>query len=162
MYFSFVSAYTKTQREVKPPPTMYSGKFPAIHDGVVQAIMLIQGCSIVSLPLIFVVLLKILRPSQRVTRRSTISLSWGLTRLPSSPLSIVISAAVMGSCPLMVNCSCDSLRDFTRLCHVQTSGPNLIPGTPRKRFIATPAVVVLLTIPGGATRTMKKFGVHWK
>src|SRR3990167_3239607 len=151
-----------TQREVKPPPTMYSGKLPAIQLGVVQATMLIQGFSIVSLPLIFVVLLNTVRPSQRVTRRSTISRSCGFRRLPSSPDSMVISAAVSASCPLMRNCSWLSLRDLTRLCHVHTSGPNLMPGIFLKRFIATPAVVDLDTIPGGATRMIKKLGVHLK
>src|SRR3990167_7105563 len=78
---------------VNPPPIMYSGKFPAIQLGVVQAMIFIQGFSTVSLPLIFVVLLKTLRPSHRVTRRSTISLSKGFSRLPSSLDSIVITAA---------------------------------------------------------------------
>ena len=32
----------KTHREVKPPPTMYSGTFPAIQAGVVHAMMLIH------------------------------------------------------------------------------------------------------------------------
>src|SRR3990167_9728757 len=151
-----------TQREVKPPPIMYSGELPAIQLGVVQAMMLSQGFSMVSLPDIFVVLLKTARPSHRVTRRSTISLSVGFSRLPSSEDSIVTSAAVSASWPFTVNCSWFSERDFTRLCQVQTSGPNLIPGTLRRRLIATPAVVDLLTIPGGATSMMKKFGVHLK
>src|SRR3990167_327989 len=148
-----------TQREVKPPPTMCSGKFPAIKEGVVQATMFIHGFSTVSLPLIFVVLLKNLRPSHRVMSKSTISLSCGLSRFPSSLLSIVISLAVQ-LCPLIWKASWLSDKDFTRLCHVQTSGPNLIPETWRKRLIATLTVVDLLTMPGGATRMMKKLGVH--
>src|SRR3990167_3172247 len=147
---------------VNPPPIMYSGKFPAIQLGVVQAMIFIQGFSTVSLPLIFVVLLKTLRPSHKVTRRSTISLSKGFSRLPSSLDSIVISAAVIQSWPFTWKASWDSLKLFTRLCHVQTSGPNFTPEIWRRRFIPTLAVVDFDTMPGGATRMMKKLGHQWK
>lgn len=45
-----------------------------------------------------------------------------------------------------------------RACHVMLLGPKLMPGTCPRSFDPRSAVVDFVATPGGATRTMKKFG----
>jgi hypothetical protein len=78
------------QREVNPPPIMYSGKFPAIHAGVVQAIRLIQGFSTLSLPEAFGFLFESsLFAVPHVNEKVDHFRIAGSRRLPNSELSIV-------------------------------------------------------------------------
>src|SRR6266404_2574686 len=142
---------------------MYSGKFPEIHAGVVQAIMLIHGLITSSFPEPLVSFLNAPSfPSHSETRRSTISRSPGAMRLPNSLEAIVIGD-ISSSVPSgKVNFSPAPAKDLTKACHVITSGPNRIPSTRRRSDIAISTVVDLETIPGGATRMIYSLQYHLK
>src|SRR6185369_14318218 len=134
---------------------MYSGKFEAIHEGVVQAMRLIQGLTTESFPLILVLFSNVpCLLSHRLTRRSTMSLLLGSRRLPNSEDSMVMALIDWNSPLPRSNISVASEKAVTRACQVTTSGPNFTPGTRRSNFIPIEAVVDLLTIPGGATSIM--------
>lgn len=156
------------QRDVNPPPIMYSGKLPSSQEGVVQANIFTKGFSITSSPCVFVALTNVpFFPSHKETSTSTISRSLGFRNVPNSEDSIVMadigiifvlrsgSAPVaVGSTSPMGTMTFDCASDCASFCHVTTSGPNFTPGTCRNKFIPMLAVVDLDTIPGGATKMM--------
>src|ERR1700739_673004 len=149
--------------DIKPPPIIYSGKFPLIHAGGVHAIMFIHGLVTSSFPDPLVSFRKTpSRPSQSVTRRSPISLSPGAMRLPTS-LDAIVIADISSSDPSgRLKVSKAPAKDLTRACQVITSGPNRTDSTRRSKDMAISAVVDLLTMPGGATRIMYSFGYQRK
>src|SRR5215203_7217798 len=114
-YLALACSKINRHLEVNPPPTIYSGKDPAIHSGVVQASILIHGLTTSSTPLIFVAFVKLF-PSHRFTSISTISLSFGFSRLPNSEDTIVKGDIVCHISP-QLKLSHESANDFTSDCH---------------------------------------------